>query len=170
MRSKVGDAAGKHFLGAGQESALPEEALAAVGSCAGMCRYGGRQMGAAGSPPEEGAQLGKAPRSASRLLVAGEGELGQGRVTGALLRLLDGCQVHMLSLPTLLTAGQGDVSQGAVSLVQEAFRRRAPPAAGCTHCPPHWPGGSNAETDVAPAGCSPPSHASSSCPVWRRGP
>lgn len=58
-----------------------------------------------------------------RLLVAGSGELGQEQVAGALLRLLDGCQVHVLGLPMLAVAGRGDAVDGAVGLVRDALRR-----------------------------------------------
>ena len=58
-----------------------------------------------------------------RLLLAGEGELGQEAAAGALLRLLEGLEVHAISLPALIVAGNGDACQGCVSLIHEALRR-----------------------------------------------
>ena len=43
-----------------------------------------------------------------RVLLAAGPDAGQERVAGALLRLLDGCAVHTVSLPALLTAGARD--------------------------------------------------------------
>ena len=44
-----------------------------------------------------------------RVLLAAGPDAGQERVAGALLCLLDGCAVHTISLPALLTAGAGIV-------------------------------------------------------------
>ena len=57
------------------------------------------------------------------MLVEGIGEQQQELVSGAILKLLDGCQTHTLSLPTLIKAGQGDISKGVVALISEALRR-----------------------------------------------
>lgn len=55
--------------------------------------------------------------------MAGEGDLGQARVAGALLWLLEGCPIHTLSLPALIMAGQGDACKGVVTAVQNALRK-----------------------------------------------
>ncbi len=60
-----------------------------------------------GDGDAEGAD--KRPASSSyapcRVLLAAGPDAGQERVAGALLSLLDGCAVHTVSLPALLTAG-----------------------------------------------------------------
>jgi len=59
----------------------------------------------------------------SRLLLAGNDELGQESASGAMLKLLEGCQIHTLSLPALLVQGHGDPTAGCAALVGEALRR-----------------------------------------------
>lgn len=61
-----------------------------------------------------------------RLLLWGEGEQGQEAAAGALLKLLDGCPVHCLSLPSLVVEGGEDATAGCVALVNEALRRAGP--------------------------------------------
>ena len=49
--------------------------------------------------------------------------MGQERVASALLCLLEGCQLHMVSLPALMVAGRGDAVQGLVTVFREALQR-----------------------------------------------
>lgn len=58
-----------------------------------------------------------------RLLMLGDGELGQEAGAATLLKLFEGCPICTLSLPSLLMHGAGDATSGCVSLVSEALRR-----------------------------------------------
>ena len=58
-----------------------------------------------------------------KLLLCGEEDAGQVRVAGAVLKLLQGVQVHTISLPVLVLGGSGDTSAGLVQLLGEALRR-----------------------------------------------
>ncbi|KAL3131264.1 hypothetical protein ABBQ38_000561 [Trebouxia sp. C0009 RCD-2024] len=58
-----------------------------------------------------------------KLLLCGEEDAGQAQVAGALLKLLQGVQVHTVSLPVLVLGGSGDTSAGLVQLLGEALRR-----------------------------------------------
>ncbi|KAL4856200.1 putative AAA domain-containing protein [Chlorella vulgaris] len=82
---------------------------------------------AAGEGDEE-RQLEQLGRSYApcRLLLCGEGEQGQEAVAGALLKLLDGCPVHCISLPSLVAEGGDDLSGACVALVSESLRRANP--------------------------------------------
>ena len=41
--------------------------------------------------------------------IVGEGEVAQPHVAGALLALLDGCTLHTISLPALITSGASSI-------------------------------------------------------------
>lgn len=58
-----------------------------------------------------------------KLLLCGEEDAGQGLVAGALLKVVQGVQVHTISLPVLVLGGSGDTSAGLVQLLEEALRR-----------------------------------------------
>ena len=58
-----------------------------------------------------------------KLLLSGEEDAGQVQVAGAVLKLLQGVQVHTISLPVLVLGGSGDTSAGLVQLLGEALRR-----------------------------------------------
>lgn len=60
------------------------------------------------------------------LLLGGEGEAGQQAAAGALLRLFEDSQLHMLSLPAMLVAGNGDVLEGCTTVLREARRCATP--------------------------------------------
>lgn len=64
---------------------------------------------ASAAPPSASAGLteGRLSFASCRLLVGGEGERGQQHVAGALLRLLEGADLHTISLPGLLMEGVG---------------------------------------------------------------
>ena len=63
-----------------------------------------------------------------KLLLCGPEHAGQGQVAGALLKLLQGVQVHTVSLPVLVVGCSGDAAAGLVQLLEEALRRYT-----CTH-------------------------------------
>lgn len=58
-----------------------------------------------------------------KLLLCGEEDAGQAQVAGAVLKLLQGVQVHTVSLPVLVVGGSGDTSAGLVQMLGEALRR-----------------------------------------------
>ena len=58
-----------------------------------------------------------------KLLLVGEEDAGQAQVAGAVLKLVQGVQVHTVSLPVLVLGGSGDTSAGLVQLLGEALRR-----------------------------------------------
>lgn len=58
-----------------------------------------------------------------KLLLCGEEDAGQVRVAGAVLKVLQGVQVHTISLPILVLGSSGDTSAGLVQLLGEALRR-----------------------------------------------
>ena len=58
-----------------------------------------------------------------KLLLCDEEDAGQVHVAGAVLKLLQGVQVHSISLPVLVLGSSGDTSAGLVQLLGEALRR-----------------------------------------------
>lgn len=86
----------------------------------------GNEAGGSDMEAEEQQACALAHHQHCRLLLAGEGERGQEAAAGALLRLLEGCPTHVVSLPTLVVAGQGDATAGVVALVHEALRQAGP--------------------------------------------
>jgi hypothetical protein len=84
--------------------------------------------GVAPPPPPDDAPPAAAPPARVGLLLAGEGELGQGLAAGALLRLLAGRPDAAVSLPALVARGSGDPAAGAAALVAEAAALATPAA------------------------------------------
>ena len=62
-------------------------------------------------------------RRPCKLLLCGPEQAGQGQVAGVLLKLLQGVQVHTVSLPVLVVGGSGDAAAGLAQLLEEALRR-----------------------------------------------
>lgn len=74
------------------------------------------------APVSEPPQAPQSPRPC-KLLLCGEEDAGQALVAGALLKMVQGVQVHTISLPVLVLGGSGDTSAGLVQLLGEALRR-----------------------------------------------
>jgi len=58
-----------------------------------------------------------------RLLISGTDDCGQDQIAGAVLRLIGGSHVSVLSLPAIVTEGAGDAAQGVVALGHAALQR-----------------------------------------------
>ena len=74
-------------------------------------------------PLKGGSEQGLPASRPCKLLLCGEEWSGQGQVAGALLKLMQGVQVHTVSLPVLVMGGSGDAAAGLVQLLEEAVRR-----------------------------------------------
>lgn len=74
------------------------------------------------APVSEDPHPSQSPRPC-KLLLCGEKGSGQALVAGALLKVVQGVQVHTISLPVLVLGGSGDTSAGLVQLLGEALRR-----------------------------------------------